>query len=232
VDIGALWKSRGIHLRDAPDQLAPARPITSALSPNQGSELTGGWKSLADVKGWDHDQRQSVKKGLDAIQTVADAALAAGHRNYQRARYVADLVIAKKALAVGFSTGATEPVIIPPYLFENEGFIKWSKNEIAGNGLRFISVKIIKLRRSEVLPQNTGTGIQKGRAKAGRPSSAELEGIIRELNSDPEFSRKPGKTQVTEIRKRAMEKYPAKFKNGRGLSAPTIYRFMRMVSAS
>jgi hypothetical protein len=73
------------------------------------------------------------KDGLEKVEKCINTFIAVGTLNYERSRYVANLVLTKKAVAIGIPNGASEPKIVPAFLFETDAFIKWSKNEVRGN---------------------------------------------------------------------------------------------------
>jgi hypothetical protein len=129
-------------------------------------------KMLADQEGWETHKRQAIKEGVDGVRHFFDSLSAAGALNYQRAHHVASLILAKKAIALGFPNGATQPQIISSYLFENDSFIKWGKSEIVGNGLQFVSVRVTKIRPSERIPEFPPSA--KYMRKPGRPSKIAL----------------------------------------------------------
>ena len=222
------WWERGVALAEAPDQFAPASlaaPVPEAR-PAGGGDLSGGWKMLADQEGWPEEKRQTFKKGLDEARDLVENIKAVGSLNYERSRHVAGLILAKKAIAVGFPKGATEPQIIPAYLFENHSFIKWGKSEIAGNGLHFVSIKVAKLRRSQQLPEIAVKPQPKAPSKVGRRTSSEIIDIINELNADASFGKLPRKSQAELVIKKAGAKFPKRFSHGKGLHFSTVSRYL------
>lgn len=224
----ALWK-RGIPLCEAPYRFAPARlaaPQPVPRDPN-GTELPGGLKMLADQKGWDQGRRKAINDGLVQIQAAFGDLRAVAAFNSKRQRHVVDLVLRSKAVAMGFRNGAKEPEIIPAYLFETESFVKWNLNQIAGNGFDFISVKITKLRPSEKLPDEPRKSNAQTKSKPGRPGFGEIVGLIRGKKSDPQFRKLPRKAQAQLIEKLAREKIRHYFAHGKGISQPTLYRYLK-----
>ena len=186
----------------------------------------GGMKMMADTGGWDQDRRQSVNKGLKAIQMAADAWVARGRLNHERARHVADLLLKGKAIAIGFTEGAKQPVEIPAYLFDTDDFIKWDKNEIRGNGHRYISVKIVKLEKSERLRQTKRKPIIT-KVRAGRPAYDEIDLVINELKSSHEFLAEPHKLKAAQIEKVLKARYPDKYPDRWILARATSYRYLK-----
>ncbi len=225
------WWERGVALAEAPSQFVPASLATAGVpaQPGDSGELTGGWKILADQAAWPQEERQKFKKGLNAVRDVFENFKTVSALNYERSRRLADLILAKKAVAVGFPNGTAEPQVIPAYLFENDSCIKWSKSEIEGNGLHFVSVRVAKLRRSEQLPEIPNAPIKKSPKKSGRRPSSEISAIIQELNLDPHFGKLSRKSQAELVIKKAAVKFPRRFAHGKGLHISTVSRYLLQV---
>jgi hypothetical protein len=222
------WWERGLTLAEAPHRFAPASlaaPVPR-VRPADNGDLTGGWKKVADQGGWPQEKRQSIKEGLDGVRGFLENISAIGSLNYERSRHVAGLILAKKAVAVGFPNGATEPQIIPAYLFENHSFIEWGKSEVIGNGLHFVSVKVAKLRRSEQLPEILNKPKKIAPKTVGRRASSEIADIIHELNMDPNFGKASRKSQAELVIKNASAKFPKRFPHGKGLHFSTVCRYL------
>jgi len=227
-DVNDLW-NRGTPLADAPERFAPKSLARSVAEPKPSStgELEGAWKRLADQAGWDTERRQQVKRGEDAFDGLIDRIVAKGTLRNDCCNYVLRLLSKHKAIAVGYPSGATgEPEIIPVYLFENPKYIDWRLSSVAGNGLKFVSVRVVRLRHSEKLPENAIPAKKQQSSKVGRKASSEVVEIIRELNRDPDFEKKSGKQQAELVRENAITKYPKRYRSGRGLSQKTIYRYL------
>jgi len=222
------WWERGVALAEAPNRFAPPSLATPVLAarPVDSGELAGGMKMLADQEEWNPKERQTIKEGLDGVRDIIENVMAVGSLNYERSRHVASLILAKKAVAVGFPNGATKPQIIPAYIFETHSFIKWGKSEVVGNGLHFVSVKVAKLRRSEQLPEIPIRPKKNMPLKVGRRPSSEITDIIHELNMDPGFGKLPRKSQAELVIKKASEKYPKRFSHGKGLHFSTVCRYL------
>jgi hypothetical protein len=222
----ALWE-RGIALRDAPERYAPRFLAAPVGRPQRSQdELSGGWKMLADQNGWDEEKRQAISKGIDQVGNLFESLTAIGRLNYERGRHVANLILTKKAVAIGFANGTSEPQIIPAYLFDNDSSIKWAKSQVAGNGLHFVSVKVTKIRRSEPLPEIPVRAKTKARSKLGRRASSEIIDIIRVLNAEAPFGRLSRKSQTDSVIRYASEKLPERFPQGKGLHPSTVSRYL------
>lgn len=223
-----LWRG-GVPLSEAPDYFAPARLMVPRppLQQRGSRELTGGWKVLADQRGWDQEQRKTFKDNLDQSQAAFDNLQVTVALNCERQRYIASLILKDKAVATGFLEEATELEIIPPYLFGTDEFIKWGKNQIVGNGFHFISVKVAKLRRSEELSKETLKSVSRSTPNRGRPGFEGIADLIREKKSDPKFRKLPRKAQAQLIENAAREKFPRYFEHGKEISQATIYRYLK-----
>lgn len=181
---------------------------------------------LADQNGWDEEKRLTFKEGLDRLGDSFDNFIAIGRFNSERCRHVANLILAKKAVAVGFPNGATEPQIIPTYLFENDSFIRWDKSEVNGNNLHFVSVKVTKIRRAKQLLETPVGTKAKTSLRVGRRASSEIIDVIHKLNADPQFGKLLRKSQAELVIKYAREKMPERFPHGKGLHVSTVSRYL------
>jgi hypothetical protein len=223
-----LWE-RGVALNEAPDRFAPASlaaPVLEARPEDRG-ELTGGWKMVADQGGWDENRKRAAKDLLAATATLGDSLIAQGRLRDARCSHIVKMILAKKAVAVGFPNGAAgDPQIIPTYLFENRTYIKWGSSSIVGNNLNFVSVRIARLRRTEQLPEIQNEAKANTPAKVGRRPSTEIIEIINELNMDPGFGKLPRKSQAQLVIKRTSEKYPKRFPHGKGLHVSTVCKYL------
>jgi hypothetical protein len=227
----AMWE-RGVALREAPDRFAPARLADKAFDakPKESSDLTGGWKMMADQAGWDADQRRTFKEGLSAASSLKEAYMSEAALRNERYSYLLSMLLARKAVAVGFPNGATgDPEIIPTYMFENPKYVNWSTSTVRGNNLNYVAIRVVRLDRSEKLPKRAAPTDSKLAKTVGRRPSSELIDIINTLNNDPAFGKIPRKSQALLVIKNATEKHPKRFPHGKGLSLATVNRYLYQV---
>jgi hypothetical protein len=129
-------------------------------------------------------------------------------------------------VAYGYEAACPKtPTMIPPYLFEHDKFIDWQNSTVKGNGLQYLSVRVVAppmqpapaaLIRTRV----TGT-VPK---KIGRPSSKNRasEAIWILLKENPEFSALLQKQKIQMVREFILRTYSDEFPGGKGLSDKTL----------
>jgi hypothetical protein len=195
-------------------------------SPTGKAAGTASWKGVVDMTDWPDASKQQIKSTIDKTAAALSGWHARSQLYIHRCKYLTGLIARDKAVAIGYSKGAAQPKIIPAYLFETSDFINWTKDEIKGNGLAFISVRVTKLRRSEQTSRKNQIPRTSG-PRAGRPAYAEINSVIQGLKTDRAFIDAKPQEKIAQIERVLKKRYPNDYSKNWSLSRATGYRYLK-----
>lgn len=139
-----------------------------------------------------------------------------------------------KLVAYGYETTTPKtPSQIPGYLFEHGKFIDWGQSSVKGNGLHYLSIRVLPsnhvANNEEVIKKRP---LLDGAGKGGRPTSRvrasqAIWALTKEYRN---FDGLPDKVKISKVRNYILKHHSDEFPGEKGLSDKTLGTHIRSLS--
>lgn len=224
----------GLTLLAAADAHAP-RSLTRKLAnikPSEEPYLYPGIKKMAEG--------MEAPRQIEFLEAAKSMSSTWSHYKAEREiiwairAHLRDKLSSGALIAYGFETADPKcPSQIPSYLFEHGDFIDWQNSSVEGNGLQYLSVKVLLPDQMAALdPHANDHSDNHNGSKGGRPTSKlrVSEAIWAIMNANRNFAGLPIKTQISEVKKYVLKNHPDEFPGSKGLSDKTVGSHIRSLS--